>query len=142
MLALHAAPHARRFVHAPTEESVRRRIEQPAFEQRIVLDGATPVGMWTLQMHGDWLAELVRIVALAPGRGIGTFAMRRMLARALDDLGAHRAWLEVVAENVSARRLYEREGMRLEGTFREGYRDDDGTYHDLCAYGALRRDLR
>jgi RimJ/RimL family protein N-acetyltransferase len=111
-------------------------------EQRIILDGdGTPVGMWMLQLHGDWLAELVRIVAIAPNRGIGTFAMERMIARAFDDLGAHRAYLEVVGAN-PARRLYERFGFRLEGTWRDGYRNEDGTYADLCGYGMLGSDRR
>jgi RimJ/RimL family protein N-acetyltransferase len=115
---------------------VRRRIEDGALEQRIVLDGETPVGFWALQLHEGWLAEFVRIIAVAPRRGIGTYAMRRMIARAFDDLGAHRAYLEVTADN-PARRLYEREGFVLEGTWRDGYRSGEGTYRDLCGYGML-----
>ena len=120
---------------------MRRRIAEGVLEQRIVLDGDVPVGMWALKLHDDWLAEFVRIVALAPQRGIGTYAMQRMAARAFDDLGAHRAYLEVVAHN-PARRLYERAGFRLEGTWRDGYRDAEGRYHDLCAYGLLDEDRR
>ncbi len=110
-------------------------------EQRIIVDGAgTPVGFWLLTVHEGWLAELQRIIALAPRRGIGAYAVRRMLARAFDGLGAHRAYLEVTADNAPARALYEREGFRLEGTFREGYRGADGAFKDLCAYGLLARD--
>jgi RimJ/RimL family protein N-acetyltransferase len=123
-------------VHAPSEDEVRRRIEETDLEARIILDRDTPVGMWALHVRDEWLAEFVRIVAIAPGRGIGTYALRRMIARAFDDLGAHRAYLEVVAEN-PARRLYEREGFVLEGTFRDGYREAPGVYRDLCAYGML-----
>lgn len=118
---------------------MRRRIEETDLEQRIILDGDTPVGLWVLHLHDEWLAEFVRVVAIAPGRGIGTYALRRMIARAFDDLGAHRAYLEVVAEN-PARRLYEREGFVLEGTFRAGYREAPGVYRDLCAYGMLAAD--
>jgi [ribosomal protein S5]-alanine N-acetyltransferase len=91
-------------------------------------------------VHEGWLAELQRIIALAPRRGIGAYAVRRMLARAFDDLGAARAYLEVTADNAPARALYEREGFRLEGTFREGYRGADGAFRDLYAYGLLARD--
>jgi RimJ/RimL family protein N-acetyltransferase len=126
-------------VHAPSEDAVRRKIEDTDCEQRIILDRDTPVGLWTLHLHDEWLAEFVRVIAIAPGRGIGTYAVRRMIARAFDDLGAHRAYLEVVAEN-PARRLYEREGFILEGTFREGYCEAPGVYRDLCAYGMLAAD--
>jgi RimJ/RimL family protein N-acetyltransferase len=141
IVALHAAPHARPFVHVPTEIQVRTSIAGGDAEQRIVLEGDTPVGMWRLRLQEDWLAEFIRIVAIAPRRGIGTFAMNRMIARAFDDLGAHRAYLEVVAHN-PARSLYERAGFRLEGTWRDGYRNEDGTYADLCAYGMLAGDRR
>lgn len=40
----------------------------------------------------------------------------------------------VVAENVRARRLYERLGFTLLGTITGGFRLDDGTYADICPY--------
>ena len=145
VVALHAAPHARAHVHAPTEEQVRARVNEPDHERRIILDDdGTPVGFWSLLVHGGgWLVELSRIIAIAPKRGIGSWALRRMVARAFDDLGAHRIYLEVTADNAPARALYEREGFVLEGVFRDGYRDEPtGTYRDLCAYGMLARDRR
>jgi RimJ/RimL family protein N-acetyltransferase len=126
-------------VHVPSEDEVRRKIEDTDCEHRIILDRETPVGLWVLHLRDEWLAEFVRVIAIAPGRGIGTYALRRMIARAFDDLGAHRAYLEVVADN-PARRLYESEGFILEGTFREGYREAHGVYRDLCAYGMLAAD--
>ena len=128
---------------APPEERLRAAARRPDHEGRIVLDAdGTPVGFWSLIVHGDgWLVELVRIVALAPQRGIGSWALRRMVDRAFDDLGAHRVYLEVTADNSAARTLYERAGFVLEGTWREGYRDETtGGYKDLCAYGMLARD--
>jgi RimJ/RimL family protein N-acetyltransferase len=66
-----------------------------------------------------------------------------MVDRAFDDLGAHRVYLEVTADNAAARALYERAGFVLEGTWRDGYRDAaTGTFRDLCAYGMLARDRR
>ncbi len=32
--------------------------------------------------------------------------------------------------------------VALEGTWRDGYRREDGTYADLCAYGLLESDRR
>jgi RimJ/RimL family protein N-acetyltransferase len=140
VVALHAAPHARGYVLAPAEEIVRATVGEPDRERRIVLDAdGTPVGFWSLAVHGGgWLVELSRIVAIAPHRGIGSFALRRMIDRAFDDLAAHKVYLEVTADNAPARALYERAGFVLEGTFRDGYRDDaTGAYKDLCHYGML-----
>ena len=139
VVALHVLPHARAHVLVPAEERVRETVDEPGHERRIILDDETPVGFWSLVAHGGgWLVELNRIVALAPRRGIGGWALRRMVDRAFDDLGAHRVYLEVTADNAAARNLYERFGFVLEGTFRDGYRDDiTGGYKDLCAYGLL-----
>ncbi len=128
---------------APPEERLRAAAERPDEEGRIVLDAeGTPVGFWSLTVHdGGWLVELVRIVTLAPRRGIGSWALARMVARAFDDLGAHRVYLEVTADNTAARTLYERAGFVLEGTWRDGFRDAaSGGFKDLCAYGMLARD--
>lgn len=40
----------------------------------------------------------------------------------------------VVADNVRARRLYERLGFTQLGTITGGFRMDDGTYADICPY--------
>src|ERR1700733_2436193 len=104
VVALHAAPHARRYVHAPSEERIRSTVDDPERERRIVLDhDGTPVGFWSLAVHDTWLVELTRIVALAPRRGIGSWALRRMVERAFNDLGAHKLYLEVTADNAGAR---------------------------------------
>jgi RimJ/RimL family protein N-acetyltransferase len=145
VVALHAAPHARAHVHTPQEDRLRSAAAEADHEGRIILDAeGTPVGFWSLIVHdGGWLVELVRIVTIAPRRGIGSWAVKRMVDRAFDDLGAHRVYLEVTADNTAARALYERSGFVLEGTWRDGYRHAaTGTFKDLCAYGMLARDRR
>jgi Acetyltransferase (GNAT) family len=76
------------------------------------------------------------------GRGGGRFALGYALWRAFEDLKVNRVYLEVVAKNVRARKLYERAGFRAEGFFRDGYRADDGTFHDMVPYAMLARDPR
>lgn len=56
---------------------------------------------------------------------------------------AHRAFVEVSAQNQRARRLYERHGFRLEGIWRDGMRSaDTEAFEDLCAYGILECEYR
>jgi RimJ/RimL family protein N-acetyltransferase len=140
--ALHATPHARASLpDTPSSERYLAAIADPAREERVILDAdGTPVGYCVIVVHDGWLAELRRIVALVPRRGIGRYAVRRLLSRAFDELGLRRAYLEVTINNAPARALYQREGFVLEGTFRDGYRGMDGAFTDLCAYGMLSRD--
>ena len=85
---------------------------------------------------------LALIAVVEPGRGDGGWALARAVAQAFDVYHAHKLWLEVVADNDAARRLYERHGFVLEGTFRDGFFNRDGAYRDLCAYGLLESEYR
>ncbi|MEV7179328.1 GNAT family protein [Kitasatospora sp. NPDC093679] len=60
------------------------------------------------------------------GRGLGTEALRLLLAHAFDGLGLHRVQLEVYAFNPRARHVYEKVGFVAEGVRREALRDGDG----------------
>lgn len=53
------------------------------------------------------------------GKGYATEASRRMLTLGFEDLGLHRIWSQVVAENLRSGRVLVRLGMRLEGRLRE-----------------------
>ena len=140
--ALFALPHARGFVHIPTEEQVRSVIgnadrEMWVFERDGEIVGHTMLGMG----YGDWLCEVRIVVVKHPRQGIGAFAMRHAMGRAFA-YGAHRMFLEVVERNHGARALYESLGFTSEGRYRDGYRDDDGTYENLIPYGILESEYR
>ena len=64
--------------------------------------------------------------------------MTSTLNRFFETNALHRAYLEVRASNGIARRLSERAHVVLEGTWRDGFRDHVGSFHDLCAYGLLK----
>ena len=49
-------------------------------------------------------------------------------------------FLYLTAANARARALYERHGLQLEGTEREGFRAAGGAFEDLCHYGILDRE--
>jgi len=136
----HSWPHALGFVSAPpTEELVLATLDAPNVRRRIILDERSErAGLWMARVHEGWLVEIGLIIAQAPRQGAGRFALRSALDWAFADLGAHRISLEVTARNKGARALYENEGFVLEGTYRDGFRRNDGGFEDLVHYGLLR----
>lgn len=139
--ALFASPHARGFVHVPTEEHVRSAVEKGDRELWLVEHDGDIAGHAMLANDG-WLWEVRIVVAKYPRRGIGAFAMRHAMRRAFVEHGAHRMFLEVVERNLGARALYESLGFAAEGCYRDGYRDDSGTYENLIPYGILESEYR
>ena len=141
IIAAHGAAHARPFMQQPEEAHVLASLERGGTNERIVLDAAgEPIGLWRASLEPDWLAELRTVLVTTPGRGAGTWIMRRALAWAFEERGVHRLMLYVVAANARARALYERHGLRCEGTERDGFRGAGGSFEDLCHYGILDRD--
>jgi len=49
-------------------------------------------------------------------------------------------FLEVLESNEASRRLCESVGFRAEGLYRDGYRDEAGSFHNLVPYGMLAGD--
>lgn len=140
VIALHAKPHAREFIITPTEENIRRALDRPGFEGRIVLAGDEPVGHFTLTVHFPWFVEAGLVAASEPRRGIGTYVLERIVTRAFSELRAHRLYLETTDDNLPMQTLLKKFGFTHEGTFRHGTCQDDGTYKDLRAYGMLESD--
>ena len=138
--ALFAMPHARGFVHIPTEEQVRSVIGKADREMWVFERDGELVGHVMLT-DDEWLWEVRIVVVKHPRQGIGAFAMRHAMQRAFAN-GAHRMFLEVVERNHGARALYESLGFTSEGRYRDGYRDDDGTYENLIPYGILESEYR
>lgn len=141
LVALYAAPHARPFMRQPSEDEVRAALGRPGLAERIVLDAAGErIAIWRAALEEPWLAEIHTLAVARPGRGAGTWALRRALAWAFDEHAVHKAFLYVTAANARARALYERHGLLLEGTHREGFRAPGGTFEDLTHYGMLDRE--
>ncbi|HWI83646.1 GNAT family N-acetyltransferase [Ramlibacter sp.] len=95
-----------------------------------------------LPTHGESRAHVGIIgLGLMPeyrGRGIGAALMRAALERAWAK-GFTRIELTVRADNVRAKRLYERLGFTLEGTLRHAFRVN-GEYFDSLFMGLLRHE--
>ncbi|MEH6373073.1 GNAT family protein [Streptomyces sp. KLMMK] len=75
------------------------------------------------------------------GRGYATDTMRVICRYGFDEMRLHRIALTVVADNVSARRVYEKVGFVEEGRQRECFRRD-GKWHDMIVMGLLEGELR
>lgn len=73
----------------------------------------------------------------ARGRGIGTEAAKLMLAYGFEELGLHRIYLRVLADNKQAIRSYEKAGF-----VQEGFLHDDvcinGKYVDIVWMAAVK----
>jgi len=82
---------------------------------------------------------------LAPhhhGRGVGPEAIR-LVAKWLFSRGHHRITIDPAADNLAARRAYEKVGFREVGVMRQYERDADGRgWHDGVLYDLLEEDLR
>ncbi len=81
-------------------------------------------------------------IALSPqtrGRGLGTEALRLVLAHAFGPLRLHRVSLEVFSFNARAIHVYEKVGFRHEGRLRDALWWD-GTPHDTLLMAVLAPD--
>lgn len=76
----------------------------------------------------------------AQGKGFAAQATRAVLQKAFGELGLHRVYLNVLAENTRAQHLYEKTGFLLEGTARQSLRLR-GEWKDLKWYAILKQDF-
>jgi RimJ/RimL family protein N-acetyltransferase len=89
--------------------SVRAREDVAVFAIR---EGGRLVGTCQLIRDGDEAELRIRIgEQAARGRGLGTEAVRQLLAHGFDRLGLRRVWLQVFPHNARAIRVYEKAGF-------------------------------
>jgi RimJ/RimL family protein N-acetyltransferase len=73
------------------------------------------------------------------GKGYGSGAVRLLVDYAVKDLGLKRVWLNVLADNKPAIRLYEIIGFKIEGRLRN-HVFKAGKFRDLLVMGILAED--
>ncbi|WP_214413273.1 GNAT family N-acetyltransferase [Sphaerisporangium fuscum] len=150
----HGDPEVMRWMNAPYPPSLARTVKQ--IEER------APDTYGDLQLMIDTLnGRAIGIVALREaepetgdatldiylgekdtwGQGYATDAMRVICRYGFDTMRLHRISLTVVADNTSARRVYEKVGFVEEGRRREAFRRD-GKWHDKIMMGLLEGELR
>jgi ribosomal protein S18 acetylase RimI-like enzyme len=143
VLALFARDHVRPFAHGPrTVEDFADSLTRRGKENLILERDGAPYGNLCLGTSLAWMLELQVVAVWENGAGAGRYVMQYVVWRAFDDIKANRIYLEVLAENVRARALYERAGFSAEGLFRSGYEDEDGIFRDVVPYGMLASDPR
>lgn len=138
---LYGLPHVTPFMRAPKESAGIERAMSDVDALSVVMevDGAIVAHGLAKNVAANWgIAELSQLLVSQPRRGYGRELVRWAQQQIFEERSAHRLYLEVVAHNHGARKLYEACGFTLEGVFRHGFPADDGTYHDLAAYGMLR----
>ncbi len=74
----------------------------------------------------------------ARGKGYGTMAAGLMIRYAFEEMGLHRLFLRVFADNTQAIRSYEKAGFEREACLREDV-CIDGCYRDIVLMGILNR---
>lgn len=74
------------------------------------------------------------------GKGLGTAALRAMLAWGFTDWPWQRLYWRCDVDNVASARTAEKAGMSFEGIVRWNLLDRDNIYHDARFYGMFRDD--
>ena len=64
------------------------------------------------------------------GRGVGSDALRTLIAHLIDDLGHHRVIIDPAVDNARAVHVYEKLGFRRVGVMRRYERIADGVWRD------------
>ena len=91
----------------------------------------------------DWINRSIRIGAdVVPNlraKGYGSKVFRLLKKYCFDYLNMHRIWLAVLDYNEIALKLYEKQGFKVEGRYRESiFRD--GSYHDYIIMSILEQE--
>lgn len=73
----------------------------------------------------------------ALGKGIGTESAKLLLNFAHNQLGLHRVFLRLLADNISAYKAYRKAGFVVEGIFRD-MKKIDGKYRDIMFMSSIQ----
>jgi RimJ/RimL family protein N-acetyltransferase len=132
------------------EEEARRWVERASSSEGPDLKWAVTVderpeaaGFTALYGVGRQAAPELGILIGEPdlwGRGVGTEAQRLTIAKAFAELGAHRVYELILAENRGARHVVERLGFQQEGVMR-GHVRREGRLLDVVVYGLRPEDF-
>lgn len=118
--------------------------EKDAVTFAIVLDGVVAGCIqYDEETDPDYLSAAVDIfvTAAAHGRGVGSDAMRTLIAWLVDVRGHHRLTVDPAAANARAIHVYEKLGFRAVGVLRAYERVEDGSWRDALLMELLAAEL-
>lgn len=138
--ALYAMEHVRGRMHAPTRNQYLASFGRDGSFNFIIERHGRFFGSMNVDILDGWLMTIGALAVAEPRRGAGRFAIGYAIDLA-EELSVHRIFVEIVETNVASRKLCEALGFQCEGLYRDGYRDDTGTYHNLVPYGIVRTTL-
>jgi RimJ/RimL family protein N-acetyltransferase len=122
------------------------RTDGPDRKWAVMLDGVPDaVGFTALYgLSGQLAPELGCVIAnpAAWGKGVGREAERLTLAKAFDELGAHRVYGRIPATNDAAKHVVAWLGWSKEGVMRQHIRRPDGTLIDCEVWGITEPEWR
>ena len=132
------------FTRESHENWIRTKVETGEVVQMIICEAGTdkPVGSVYIRdidrnhqkaEYGIFIGE-----EDARGKGYGTSAARLMIRYSFEELGLHRLFLRVYADNQQAIRSYEKAGFEKEAYLREDV-CIDGVFRDIVLMGVLNR---
>lgn len=96
---------------------------------------------WDVNPYNGYLQLGYDIAPQERGNGYMTEAVRAVVHFMLTEAEANRVFCSVRSENTASRRVCEKAGMTHEGTLRQHYARQDGSYDDVCIYGIVRSDM-
>lgn len=116
------------YITSQTLEEHREYLADEDICHLIIENEKNPVGYLILAGLRDQNEniEFRRIVIAEKGCGFGRKSLRLVKKMAFEELNAHRLFLDVKDFNKRARHLYETEGFRVEGVWRECLKGETG----------------
>lgn len=132
------------FTRESHENWIKTKVETGEVVQMIICEADTdkPVGSVYIRdidrnhqkaEYGIFIGE-----EAARGKGYGTSAARLMIRYSFEELGLHRLFLRVYADNQQAIRSYEKAGFEKEAYLREDV-CIDGVFRDIVLMGILNQ---
>jgi aminoglycoside 6'-N-acetyltransferase len=125
---------------------IREAIADEGLQFLTIRQGKRIVGaiQWSAEEDPEYRHAGVDIFVdpAAHGRGIGTDAVRALVAYLIEGKGFHRIVIDPAADNVAAIRCYTKAGFRPVGIMRQYERGADGTWHDGLLMDLLADDVR
>lgn len=85
--------------------------------------------------------EIKRIIITEKGKGFGRMLLQATKHLVFNKFQSHRLWLDVLDFNQRAKDLYESEGFKVEGEWRESWLAD-GKYHSLIFLSILEHEYK